>query len=1409
MRNNILYLTDLLDQVAAQLPDSVAVKDRHTACSYRELVAAAHWLAGGIRGCGVQTGDRVALLTRKDVFSIQAFFGIILSGGIPVLLDEEEGYAINRDKLRTALPAYIILNKTTVAETQDWGDYKLITATQLLTAATPVDLPGITPAEICYMLTTSGTTGAPKVIQVSHSNILHYIFGCYEALARPERVHAAHVTNLATDLGFTNIAMALVSGGMLRLFDAMEAKDPDTFKTIIREEGINFIKTTPSHIHALLPFWGGGAPLSVGCLVLGGEKLPWSLVQQLRKTGICDRLFNHYGPSETTVGALVYPVTAPDQYSGSVPIGRPIGSGRAYLTDIREGSGELLIEGPGVSGSYFNNEQESEARFFFNENSGQQGYRTGDICQLLDDGNFVFLNRNDRQIKVKGYRVELDEIEGTINTHPQVDYARINTFEHEDKTILEVYIKPLEPAIPGKKALVTWLKERLAFYKIPERIYISNDCPYKANGKIDFPALRARHTDSPKQGPQSVDWSDWESSVHYCWQDVLGELNAGQHFFESGGDSLGAIRVVGKLQMYVFDVSMADLNNYPVLEDFVGLQKSKKRDTTDTQEEGNMPWLTRSQFDFFRAGNQAPDKYVQTLLCAIEGDADIVLLSRAIRETIHTHNELNQKFILVADDVYTEPASHPAPVVKIYHLDPDHTAVNQILHITGDIVDSISLERGVTFLAAVIKNETRQQFLFLACHHIVVDALSWTIILDEILTRYDHIKAGQATRLLRDNIRGQFYHRLPGTMPVHLAPPSGITGIIKPLPLADRYVTPETSVVAIPFSPEQSAAIKDIERRTGKEERINNVLLACFLDALFGFYEADILSVDIEFHGRPQVAGAVDLSRSVSWWSTTFPVDFRSNQCSAKAIGDYLAPIADYANTINAYPGIYTRQEYVKSDVRFNYLGEFPDAFGNASISLIPSAIASAPTRSDLYSREYKLFFTARFIGEELMVDLQYCKGIIAREHVNRIAERFVRNLLEKAGQAALPGRVPFYPGNIGSVGKPLFRVGQAAPAGPGGKLLLTGATGFLGAHVLHELLLEAQTVVCLVRGQEQQHAFARLKDTLDHYFPGEELHLRANLEVIAGDLGLSRFGLDQEVYTTLSRTVTVIVHSAADVNLTKSYANLQETNIFGTEQVLDFTLDGSPKVLHYASTLAVSGAVTGSQQRFSEIDFNIGQTFLSEYERSKFEAEQRVRAKMKEGLQAKIYRFGHIAAHSVTGRFQKNAADNRIIQLLKGVLQLRKVPQAYNEKISFSHVDIVAKMMAAVVMQKLDATPDCLHLENATYYSIRDILSRMEQIGYASEIVPDGKFNEEIIHFEGSDEAVEAIHALSIWINRHAAQKRNVRYESRVSNDLFGNYSLVFPALNNEWLERFINDTLLPVVPERSETFNFVGLDK
>ncbi len=1383
-------LTNLFEDISNNHPDRIAIKDSSSHYTYSDLQKYALKLAVRLKMKGIKLNDRIGLLTKKDTATILLFWGIAYAGGIPILLDDDDEILVLKSKLKSSKPAYII------ARDQDNDKEGMLSETQILHESElmaeleneePLKLFEI--SEICYMITTSGTTGVPKVIKISHDNVMHYVGNLYELLKSPDQLNAAHVTNFSTDLGHTNFLLSLISGGMLYIFNRNESRDPSVFNSILKSEQINFIKTTPSHIEVMLPFLNFGTDYKLDFLVLGGEKLPWKLIKQIKSLKLFSSILNHYGPSETTVGALVYPLNEILENENSVPIGKPIGKGRAYLVNEKNGMGELYIEGPGVGIGYFNNEQETQEKFFFNEETNARGYKTGDICSVSEDGNFVFLNRNDNQVKIRGHRVELGEIESALNKHAKILYNRLNVFYENDTAFIECFVKVTENETLQKEELLLWLKTILPDYKIPSHIYIQNEIVYTGNGKIDFKTLRKQHLNKSTKLFKDLDLNSWEDNVLYCWQEIFGLGNTNKHFLDSGGDSLSAIKFVGKLQLNGFDVSLTTLYDNPYLDHFIALKKSKKNISENTVAESSDLQFTSSQLTFLQNKTLDLNAYTQSVLFDIQGDIDVKILAKSIEESLKSHENCNLKFINVADNYVPENnLNHVSPLI-VHNLSSEKLFTDQLLKITDDLVNTISIEEGILFKSVLLTDTAKNlNYLFFVSHHLIIDAISWNTLLEEIVWRYESFGLEKPLPVIREQIQNHFYKKSK-TIFQDLYKPLGISNKIKKVPVSQNNTGYSNSVISIVATDESSEKLRQIEAISDNNIKLQDLFLSSFISSVFDYYNIRECSVDVEFHGRPEENAGIDLSRSVSWWSTTIPVDFDKSHRSVHQLKEFMIPITGYANTINSHRDIFAGDKKNKSDIRFNYLGKFPESYSNSSLKLTPSHYTTSPTRSNRNNSEYKLFFTGRFIGNKLIFDIQYNTACFSSQEIHKIANLFIGHLASYTGldkKQELNDFAHLFYNNICTVGKPMLNFpGSQKTKKYRNAILLTGATGFLGSSTLRDLLLEDAEVYCLIKAENLYMAKQKLKDTLDYYFPGEMLSEKVNNNIILGDLSKRLLGIED--YSYFANYIDTVIHCGANVNLVKSYDELNNTNVLGTQEIISFSKLGKSKTLHYISTLAVSGYTLGEIQDFSEHHFDIGQEFLSGYEKSKFQAEKMVRKAFDEGLKGKIYRVGHIGAHSVTGKFQKNAKDNRVIQILNGIIALNQIPASYNEKISFSYVDVISNVVASMAVQKIVSDLNCIHLENTSYFSIKEIASMMNQIGYPCKIVDDTAFKNAVINFKGSEKEYECIYGYNIWVNRYLSQKRNVKYMSNESNELFSKYGLVFPELSNSWLKKLI----------------------
>ncbi len=287
------------------------------------------------------------------------------------------------------------------------------------------------PHDLAYIIYTSGSSGRPKGVAIEHRSLVNYVHGVVDRLGLEPGWHYATVSTIAADLGNTMVFPSLCTGGCLHVLSRDRVTNPRRFAEYFEQHPIDCLKTTPSHLAALLD---GSTPADVlprERLILGGEAFPTVLAEQIQALAPTCRVFNHYGPTETTIGVSTYEAVGrpPTTVSGTVPIGRPLPNSRLYILDDRMEptpvgvTGQLCIGGGGVAREYWNRASLTDEKFVpdpFHREPHALVYQTGDLARFLPCGDIEFLRRRDHQVKVRGYRVELGEIEAVVGQHPGV-----------------------------------------------------------------------------------------------------------------------------------------------------------------------------------------------------------------------------------------------------------------------------------------------------------------------------------------------------------------------------------------------------------------------------------------------------------------------------------------------------------------------------------------------------------------------------------------------------------------------------------------------------------------------------------------------------------------------------------------------------------------------------------------------------------------------------------------------------------------------------------------------------------------------------------------------------------------------------------------------------------------------------
>jgi amino acid adenylation domain-containing protein len=567
---------------ASRTPDRVALTDYGRQLTYAELDCRSSGFACELSRLGVRPGDFVGVCAGRSGELIEAMLGVLKAGAVLVPLDPT--YPQSR------LGAMVEDSKLTVVCAQPGLDVRLDGVLVLWPAAPPHEgvsdpLVQVPVSQGAYVMWTSGTTGRPKGVLVSHRSLHNHIHNFARALSlRPEDV-VLQFSPSSFDAVVEEVFPALASGAALAVCPPSVADCLTSFTAFLDERQVT-VANLPT------PFWQlwmghlaeRGAPVP-GCLravVIGNVRVPPGAVEAWFRLPNAENvaLLNAYGPTETTVTATLFRIPAPALGPAEVPIGRPLPNVRAYVLDknmnfVPPGmTGELYLGGPGVSYGYVNRPDQTAAAFLPDPFAGEPGarlYRTGDLVRHLPDGNLEYVGRTDDQVKVHGFRVELSDVESTLRQHGAVQSCAVLLREGphgSERLAAFVTPRPGTELSPGE--VRQFLSDRLPRHMVPGELHVRPSLPVTATGKIDRQALLASTAGhKTRQGAGPAPAGIAAAQIAELWAEVL-ELGArpttDDHFFDLGGHSLSAIRLISKLKdCFGVDMPLATVFELPTL----------------------------------------------------------------------------------------------------------------------------------------------------------------------------------------------------------------------------------------------------------------------------------------------------------------------------------------------------------------------------------------------------------------------------------------------------------------------------------------------------------------------------------------------------------------------------------------------------------------------------------------------------------------------------------------------------------------------------------------------------------------------------------------------------------------------------------------------------------------------------
>ncbi|MBE9004886.1 amino acid adenylation domain-containing protein [Fortiea sp. LEGE XX443] len=1024
--------------------NNIAVVSENQYITYSELNARANQVAHYLQQMGVGKEVVVGLFVERSLDLIVGLLGILKAGGAylpldPALPTESLVFRLQDTKAAVVLTQQHLLPRLCEYQTQA---VCLDTQWNAIASQSPENpTSDVTAENLAYVLFTSGSTGKPKGVAVEHRQIFNYLQAILEKLDLRVCTSFANVSTIAADLGNTTIFSSLCTGGCLHLISQQKATHPEALAEYFHQHPIDCLKIVPSHLEALLscsqPKW----IIPKQRLILGGEACSGSLIERLQELAPECLIFNHYGPTETTIGVLTYQIQ-PEKTSRNcqtVPIGRPIANTQIYILDAQQRPvpigipGEIYIGGAGLARGYLNRPELTAQKFVPNPFGLGQLYKTGDLALYQPDGNIEFIGRIDNQVKIRGFRIELEEIETILGKHLGVNKTIVLAYEEAGNKRLVAYIVPEQNINPTTNELRRFLQSQLPEYMVPSVFMRLKALPLTPNGKVDRQALPAPDINRLEGGENFVaPRNSSEQKLVQLWTQVLGieEVSIYDNFFELGGDSILSMQIIAKARQAGLQLIPKDIFDHQTIAELAAVaQNNKVIQAEQGLVTGEIP-LTPIQQWFFAQNQPDIHHWNQAIFLELRQNLDPVLLQQALEQLLIHHDALRMQFVRRQsgwEQFNTSFGSDQAKVftyVDLSSLSPDKQ--NSTVEATNNqLQTSLNLSEGKLVQVALFNlGAEKPMRLLLIIHHLVVDGVSWRILLEDLQTAYEHLRRNEAVNLLSKTTSFKQWAQklqdyasssaLQSEFKYWLARPNQE---ISPIPLdcpenLAKNTLAEACSVSVALNVEETQALlQDVP--AAYQTQINDVLLTALVQAYKQWTGCNYLLVDLEGHGREEIFDDVDLSQTVGWFTTIFPVLLHLEETP-----DFGEALKGVKKQLRAIPnrGIgYGVLRYLSNDqkiteklqtqpqakIRFNYLGQSDQVL--AESSLFATALESNGTSRSLQSkRSYLLDINGIIVSGKLQLDWTYSQAIHRRETIEAIATSFIE-ILRSATLGATP----------------------------------------------------------------------------------------------------------------------------------------------------------------------------------------------------------------------------------------------------------------------------------------------------------------------------------------------------------------------------------------------------------------------
>ncbi|OOM76973.1 plipastatin synthase subunit C [Clostridium puniceum] len=945
-------VSELFEAQVSKSPDKVALEFKHVRLSYKELNEKSNQLANYLRENDVGQESIVGVMMSHSIELVIGILAVLKAGGTYLPIDpnyppDRVNYML-QDSESTMLLVNFYANKQieyngaminiNEINVDLYSKENLIKVNQL--------------NNLAYIIYTSGSTGKPKGVMIEHRGLTNYIWWAKNTYLKNDNEVMALYSSIAFDLTITSIFTPLISGSKIIIYDTDETEF--VLYKILRENKATVVKLTPAHLTLIKNMNNSNSKIKR--FIVGGEDLKVNLAKEILDSFGGDiEICNEYGPTETVVGCMIHIYSEEKDDGISVPIGYPADNVQLYILDnelnvVPTGiAGELYISGDGVARGYLNREKLTLERFIENPFvKGKRMYKTGDIARYLKNGLIEYLGRSDNQVKIRGYRIELGEIEKYLLENESVRDTVV-TFKEDSSgnKILNAYIvskknmKDLE--------LKEWLNKFLPKYMIPANFVFIDQLPLTLNGKINYELL-------PKPIIGEKEFIKSETNVEQelvkVMEEILGikNISMNDNYYQLGGDSIKAIQISSRLKDIGLNIQVKDiLTNDSIKEIAATVEKNRESIVISQEKSQGIIEKTPITEWFFEQKFLNENLYNQYVLLEYNIALDFNKVKSAVNKLIEYHDGLRINYdrkndkLFYNNDHYNKASAFKYLDLLEYFSDEERKDVKKLIHKANINFD---IENSLLFNVTMFNLGKDTQSLLFTAHHLVVDGISWRIILSDFITILNQLNDGDEVKLpMKTHSFKEWTEELNEYSKKDFKEEKAYWNNILdkkfsyPIDFNGEDIIKTSSILSYELDEDTTNKLMKKVNEVYNIE-FNEVLIIALAITIKKFTNNEHVMIELERHGRENISNFIDVSRTVGWFTIMYPAYFKVElneiEKNIKSIKEQIRNIPNKGFNYGIFKFL-NKEIKGNSDkyIRFNYLGDFDNIINEERLNKV------------------------------------------------------------------------------------------------------------------------------------------------------------------------------------------------------------------------------------------------------------------------------------------------------------------------------------------------------------------------------------------------------------------------------------------------------------------------------------------